>query len=169
MPVFTCTFIYSDVIFFNGKYSTSSTKSTRVHVFFRAERKTNMAALSESEWLRHIRHPFKTEFDQTWQEASTQCLLRTSKFVFFGPIQKQRWPPLSLIGWVIFKFSSSIACGAEFDETWHEASIQCPLPSLWVFCWGGGGDRKQICRSYQLYVMPYYCRLASRLCLISYY
>ena len=33
--------------------------------FFRAERKTNMAALSESEWLRHIRHPFRTEFDQT--------------------------------------------------------------------------------------------------------
>ena len=31
----------------------------------RAERKTNMAALSESEWLRHIRHPFRTEFDQT--------------------------------------------------------------------------------------------------------
>ena len=34
---------------------------------FRADRKTkdNRSALSELEWLRHIRIPLRTEFDQT--------------------------------------------------------------------------------------------------------
>ena len=30
-------------------------------------------------------------------------------FVFFGPIEKTRWPPWSLIGWDIFDFSSETA------------------------------------------------------------
>ena len=30
----------------------------------------------------------------------------STKFVFFGPIGKQRWPPWPLIGWDIFDFSS---------------------------------------------------------------
>ena len=30
----------------------------------------------------------------------------STKFVFFGPIGKTRWPPRTLIGWVIFDFSS---------------------------------------------------------------
>ena len=33
---------------------------------FRADRKTKMTALSESEWLRYIRLSLRTEFDQTW-------------------------------------------------------------------------------------------------------
>ena len=33
----------------------------------------------------------------------------STKFVFFGPIGKTRWPPLSLIGWDIFDFSSETA------------------------------------------------------------
>ena len=45
---------------------------------FRAFRKTKMTALSESEWLRYIRFSLRTEFDQTWQEASAQCLLQVS-------------------------------------------------------------------------------------------
>ena len=38
----------------------------------------------------------------------TGCKISTSstKFVFFGPIEKTRWPPLPLIGWDIFDFSS---------------------------------------------------------------
>ena len=32
-----------------------------------------------------------------------------SKFVFFGPIGKTRWPPWTLIGWDIFDFSSETA------------------------------------------------------------
>ena len=33
----------------------------------------------------------------------------STKFVFFGPIWKTRWPPWSLIGWDIFDFSSETA------------------------------------------------------------
>ena len=32
-----------------------------------------------------------------------------TKFVFFGPIEKTKWPPWPLIGWVIFDFSSETA------------------------------------------------------------
>ena len=96
-----------------------------------------------------------TEFNETWQEARSQCSLpslcfsgwsekqdgrpglwlaetfatsplkllngiqqnltgskistSSSKFVFFGPIGKTRWPPWPLIGWDIFDFSSETA------------------------------------------------------------
>ena len=33
----------------------------------------------------------------------------STKFVFFGPIRKTRWPPWPLIGWDIFHFSSETA------------------------------------------------------------
>ena len=33
----------------------------------------------------------------------------STKFVFFGPIEKRRWPPWPLIGWDIFDFSSETA------------------------------------------------------------
>ena len=35
----------------------------------------------------------------------------STKFVFFGPIGKTRWPPWPLIGWDIFDFSSETAEG----------------------------------------------------------
>ena len=35
--------------------------------------------------------------------------MSSTKFVFFGPIWKTRWPPWPLIGWVIFDFSSETA------------------------------------------------------------
>ena len=96
-----------------------------------------------------------TEFNKTWQEARSQCLLpslcfsgrsekqdgrpglwlaetfstsplktvngiqrnltgskistSSTKFVFFGLIEKTRWPPWPLIGWDIFDFSSETA------------------------------------------------------------
>ena len=95
------------------------------------------------------------EFNETWQEARSQCPLPSlcfsgrsekqddrpglwlaetfstsslkplnriqrnligskiskpsTKIVFFGPIQKTRWPPWPLIGWDIFDFSSETA------------------------------------------------------------
>ena len=95
------------------------------------------------------------EFNETWQEARSQCPLPSlcfsgrsekqdgrpglwlaetfstsplkllygiqriltgskiptpsTKFVFFGPIGKTRWPPWPLIGWDIFDFSSETA------------------------------------------------------------
>ena len=35
-----------------------------------------------------------------------KILTSSTKFVFFGPIGKTRWPPLALISWDIFNFSS---------------------------------------------------------------
>ena len=45
------------------------------------------------------------------QQNLTGSKISTSstKFVFFGPINKTRWPPLNLIGWDIFYFSSETA------------------------------------------------------------
>ena len=45
------------------------------------------------------------------QRNSTESKISRSftKFVFFGPIGKTRWPPWPLIGWDIFDFSSEIA------------------------------------------------------------
>ena len=64
-----------------------------------------MAALA-SDWLRHFRLLLWncwTELNETWQEARSQ---HPSKFVFFRPIRKTRWPPWPLIGWDIFDFFS---------------------------------------------------------------
>ena len=124
---------------------------------FRADRKNKMAALA-SNWLRHF--PLLlwnrwTEFNETWQEARSQCPLpslcfsgrskkqdgrpglwlaatfstsplkplnriqrnltgntismSSTKFVFFRPIGKTRWPPWPLIGLDISDFSSETA------------------------------------------------------------
>ena len=124
---------------------------------FRADRKNKMAALA-SDWLRHFRLLYWNrwmEFNETWQEARSQCPLprlcfsgrseiqdgrpglwlaetfstssltpligiqrhltgsktstSSTKFVFFGPIGKTRWPPWPLIGWDIFDFFSETA------------------------------------------------------------
>ena len=136
-----------------SKITMSSTK----FVFFRADQKNKMAALV-SDWLRHFRLLLWnrwTEFNDTWQEARSQCPLQSlcflgrskkqdghpglwlaetfltsplkplngiqrnltgskistssTKYVFFGPIGKTRWPPWSLIDWDIFDFSSETA------------------------------------------------------------
>ena len=119
-----------------------------------------------SDWLRHFRlllWNHWTEFNETWQEARSQCLLpslcfsgrsekqdgrpglwlietfstsplkplnriqwnltgskismSSTKFVFFGPIGKTRWPPQPLIVWDIFYFSSETAEG---NSTKHD-------------------------------------------------
>ena len=138
-------------ILIGSKISTSSTK----FVFFWSDRKKNKMAALVSDWLTHFRLLFwncLTEFNETWQEARSQCpppslcfsdwskkqngrsglwfaetfstyplkLLMgiqrnltgskistsSTKFVFFGPIGKTRWPPWPLNGWNIFDFSS---------------------------------------------------------------
>ena len=47
------------------------------------------------------------------QQNLTGSKISTSstKFVFFGPIEKTKWPPRPLIGWDIFDFSSETAEG----------------------------------------------------------
>ena len=68
-----------------------------------------MATLA-SDWSRHFRLIWRnrwTEFKETWQEASSQCLL--PPLCFSGQSGKTRWPPWPLIGWDIFDFSSETA------------------------------------------------------------
>ena len=68
-----------------SKISMSSTK----FVFFLADQKNKMAALA-SDWLRHFRLLLWnrwTEFNETWQEARSKCLLPS--LCFSGRSQKQ--------------------------------------------------------------------------------
>ena len=41
--------------------------------------------------------------------TGSKISMSSTKFVFFGPIGKTRWPPWPLIGWDIFDFSSETA------------------------------------------------------------
>ena len=71
-------------------------------VFFRADRKTKMAALvSDFQLLCNC----GMEINETWQEARSQRHL--SSLCFSSRSEKPRWPPLSLIGWDIFDFSET--------------------------------------------------------------
>ena len=70
-----------------------------------------MAALA-SDWLRH----FLLLLWNGWTEikrnlVGSKISTSSTKFVFFGPIRKTRWPPWPLIGWDIFDFSSETAEG----------------------------------------------------------
>ena len=44
-----------------------------------------------------------------WNLTGSKISTSSTKFVFFEPIGKTRWPPWPLIGWVIFDFSSETA------------------------------------------------------------
>ena len=64
--------------------------------------------------------------------------MSSTKFVFFGPIGKTRWPPWPLIGWDIFVFSFENRW-TEFNEASQEARSQRPLPSL---CFSGQSEKQ---------------------------
>ena len=61
----------------------------------------------------------------TGSKITTSC----TKFVFFGPIGKTRWPPWPLIGWDIFRLLLWNRW-TELNKTWQEARSQRPLTSL---------------------------------------
>ena len=44
-----------------------------------------------------------------WNLTGSKISTSSTKFLFFGPIGKTRWPPWPLIGWNIFYFSSETA------------------------------------------------------------
>ena len=78
---------------------------------FRADRKNKMAALA-SDWLRHFRlllSPLKPLNGFQRNLRGSKISTSSTKFVFFGPIGKTRWPPWPLIGWDISDFSSETA------------------------------------------------------------
>ena len=67
-----------------------------------------MAALA-SDWLRHFWPPLKPLNGIHWNLTGSKISMCSTKFVFFGPIGKTRWPPWPLIGRDIFDFSSETA------------------------------------------------------------
>ena len=64
-----------------------------------------------------------------WNLTGSKISTPSTKFVFFGPIGKTKWPPWPLIGWDIF-WLLLWNHWTEFYETWQEARSQRPLPSL---------------------------------------
>ena len=76
---------------------------------FHADWKNKMAALA-SDWLRHFRLLLWNgwmEFNETWQEARSQCPLPS--LCFLGRSEKQDGRPGLWFGWDIFDFSSESA------------------------------------------------------------
>ena len=63
--------------------------------------------------------------------TGSKIITSSAKFVFFGPIGKTRWPPLPLIGWDIFGFSSETAerNSAKHDRK-QDHNVIC---HVWVF------------------------------------
>ena len=72
---------------------------------FRADQKNKMAALA-FDWLRYFWILLWNHYWIQWNLTGSMISMSSTKFVFFGPIRKRRWPPWPLIGWDIFDFSS---------------------------------------------------------------
>ena len=121
--------------FFSETTERNSTKLDRnqdPHVFYQvcvfwADRKNKMAA-PVSDWLRHYRLLLLnrwTEFDETWQEARSQCPLPS---LCFSGIGKEKMAAMAhdclrhfwLLLW---------NCWTGFIEIWQEARFQHLLPS----------------------------------------
>ena len=126
---------------------------------FRSARKITLFSLGRECWVLAIE--FSVNQRQGWPSLFLDWPGNVSK-------NKDGHPCLWLAK--IFNFSSSIPRRTDFDETWHEASIQYPLPSSCFW-----GDQKtnmyelSTLRHAVLVMIPHIVWLASRLCLISYY
>ena len=67
--------------------------------------------------------------------TGSKISMSSTKFVFFEPIEKTRWPPGLLL---VETFStSSLKRIIKFNETWQEARSQCPPSSL---CFSGRSE-----------------------------
>ena len=103
---------------------------------FRADRKNKMAALA-SDWLRYFRLLWNcwTEFNETWQEARSQCLYQVC---VFRADRKNKMAALAyewLIHFQLLLWNSWM----EFNETQQEARSQRPLLSL---CFSGRSEKQ---------------------------
>ena len=70
--------------------------------------------------------------------TGSKILTSSTKFVFYGPIGKTRWPPLPLIGWDIFDFSSKTA-ERNSTKLYRKQEYQRPLPHL---CFSGRSQKQ---------------------------
>ena len=96
---------------------------------FRADQKNKMAAPS-SDWLRHfwlLLWDRWREFEETWQEARSQCALPS--LCFSGRSENQDGRPWPLIGWDIFDFSSETT-----EPNWKKLDRKQDLKVLYQVC-----------------------------------
>ena len=109
---------------------------------FRTDRKNKMAALA-SDWLRHFWLLWNcwTEFNETWQEARSQCPL--PNLCFTGRSEKQDGRPglwlaetfdrkqdLNVSHWLRH---FRLFLWTEFNESLQEARSRHPVPSLFLW------------------------------------
>ena len=107
----------------------------------RADRKNKMAALA-SDWPRHFRLLLWNrwmEFNETWQEARSQCPLPS---VCFSGLSENKMSTLAT-DWLRYFRLLHWNHWTEFNEISQEASYQYLLPSLCFADW----SEKQDCRS----------------------
>ena len=101
---------------------------------FRADRKNKMAVLA-SDWLRHFRLLWncRTQSNETWQEARTQCPLQVCVF------RADRKNKIAVLAsdWLSHFRLLLWNTWPEFNETWQEARSQRPLPSFVFSGWSG--------------------------------
>ena len=89
-----------------------------------------MAALA-SDWLIHFSTSPLNPLNGIHQNLTgSKIATPFTKFVFFWPIRKTRWPPWPLIGWDSFVLLLW-KCWMEFNKTWQEARSQRPLTCLY--------------------------------------
>ena len=98
---------------------------------FRADRKNKMAALLPGLWLAETfsTSPLKPLNGIQRNLTGSKISMSSTKFVFFGPIRKTRWPPWPLIGWNIFDFFSETA-----EQNWTKLACKQDLNVLYQVC-----------------------------------
>ena len=67
------------------------------------------SVIRRRELVTYSTSPLKPLNKIKWNLTGSKILTSSTKFVFFGPIGKTKWPPLPLIGWDIFDFSYETA------------------------------------------------------------
>ena len=90
---------------FNETWQEARSQSPLPSLCFWAGRKNKMAALA-SDWLTFSTSPLKPLNGIQRNLTRSKISKSSTKFVFFGPVRKTRWPPWHLIGWYIFNVSS---------------------------------------------------------------
>ena len=73
-----------------------------------------------------------------WNLTGSKISTSSTKFVFFGPIGKTRWPPWPLIGWDIFDFFSETA-----EQNATKLDRKQDLNALYQVCVFGADGKKQ--------------------------
>ena len=93
---------------FNETWQEARSQHPLPSCVFQADQKNKMAAMA-SDWLTFSTSSLKQLNGIQQNLTGNKILTFSTKFVFFRPIGKTRWPPWPLIGWVIFDFFSETA------------------------------------------------------------